>query len=342
MQSVKVLSGVLAVAAVSGTNADILIVNSASDTVIRADNSGNILDANFIVLANSGVAPATPKAIAVVDNELWITDQLSDVIYRYTRSTTPTFIGVIGGANGGLDNMRGLAYIGGTVYVANSGTANGAPGAALVRISPAGTILGSFIVGDPFDVVEFNGNLLVANIADDSLDLYSPAGGFLSRLHDSDGVSGIDFPQQIFKRSNGNLLVGGFTAPSGIFEYNNTGAQLNYYSLSGTRGVLELADGTILWTQGSGLFRFNPATGSNVNAGSTTSCQYLIYADLQPSCLADFNGDGFVDGFDYDDFVACFEGDPCPPGKSADFNGDGFADGFDYDDFVAAFELGCS
>lgn len=56
---------------------------------------------------------------------------------------------------------------------------------------------------------------------------------------------------------------------------------------------------------------------------------------------ADFNGDGFVDGFDYDDYVTCFEGFVCPPGKTADFNGDGFADGFDYDDFVTAFEAEC-
>jgi hypothetical protein len=57
-------------------------------------------------------------------------------------------------------------------------------------------------------------------------------------------------------------------------------------------------------------------------------------------CRADFNQDGFLDFFDYDDFIACFEG-RCPPGKSADFNLDGFADFFDYDDFVAAFEAGC-
>jgi len=57
-----------------------------------------------------------------------------------------------------------------------------------------------------------------------------------------------------------------------------------------------------------------------------------------PSDPADFNGDGFVDGFDYDDFVSCFEAIACPPGKSADFNNDGFVDGFDYDEFVAAFE----
>jgi hypothetical protein len=56
-----------------------------------------------------------------------------------------------------------------------------------------------------------------------------------------------------------------------------------------------------------------------------------------PACPADFNNDGFVDFFDFDDFVAAFEsGDP-----AADFNNDGFADFFDFDDFVAAFELGC-
>ncbi len=61
----------------------------------------------------------------------------------------------------------------------------------------------------------------------------------------------------------------------------------------------------------------------------------------QAPCPADFNGDGFVDFFDFDDFVACFEGVFCPPGTSADFNDDGFVDFFDYDDFVLAFETGC-
>lgn len=65
-------------------------------------------------------------------------------------------------------------------------------------------------------------------------------------------------------------------------------------------------------------------------------------ADLcEAPCAADFNGDGFLDFFDFDDFVTCFEGGPCPPGRTADFDGDGFADFFDYDAFVAAFEAGC-
>ena len=52
---------------------------------------------------------------------------------------------------------------------------------------------------------------------------------------------------------------------------------------------------------------------------------------------ADYNGDGFVDGIDYDQFNNAFEhGD-----QSADFNGDGFVDGIDYDGFNNAFEAGC-
>ncbi len=58
-------------------------------------------------------------------------------------------------------------------------------------------------------------------------------------------------------------------------------------------------------------------------------------------CPGDFNRDGFADFFDLDDYVACFEGAACPPGRDADFNADGFVDFFDYDDFVTAFESGC-
>ncbi|XVJ58460.1 MAG: hypothetical protein HEQ23_03290 [Tepidisphaera sp.] len=56
---------------------------------------------------------------------------------------------------------------------------------------------------------------------------------------------------------------------------------------------------------------------------------------------SDYNGDGFPDFFDYDDYVNCFETGNCPEGTSADFNRDGFVDFFDYDAFVQAFESGC-
>lgn len=53
-----------------------------------------------------------------------------------------SFVGTIGGntPTGGLSNIRGLRFIDGTVCAVNADTANGAPGAAVVRISPQSTI----------------------------------------------------------------------------------------------------------------------------------------------------------------------------------------------------------
>ncbi|QOJ00684.1 MAG: hypothetical protein HRU70_09345 [Phycisphaeraceae bacterium] len=59
-------------------------------------------------------------------------------------------------------------------------------------------------------------------------------------------------------------------------------------------------------------------------------------------CPADFSGDGFIDFFDAEAFMACYEGGPCPPGASADYNGDGFVDFFDLDGFFEDFEAGCA
>jgi hypothetical protein len=63
----------------------------------------------------------------------------------------------------------------------------------------------------------------------------------------------------------------------------------------------------------------------------------LFRTILPPECLADFNADGFVDGFDYAAFVAAFEDGHV----DSDANGDGFLDFFDYGRFVEVFEEGC-
>ncbi len=60
---------------------------------------------------------------------------------------------------------------------------------------------------------------------------------------------------------------------------------------------------------------------------------------LTPLCDADFNGDGFMNGADFDAFEpACEAGD-----LSADFDGNGFVNGDDFDGFARAFEFatGC-
>jgi hypothetical protein len=76
--------------------------------------------------------------------------------------------------------------------------------------------------------------------------------------------------------------------------------------------------------------------------GGTVSSNYILtIGEADTGCAADFNGDGFLDFFDYGDFVTCFEGAGCPDGRDADFNGDAFVDFFDYASYVEAFENGC-
>jgi hypothetical protein len=89
------------------------------------------------------------------------------------------------------------------------------------------------------------------------------------------------------------------------------------------------------------LTNVGPADEASYDCIVTNACGSVTSdAATLTICAADFNCDGFLDFFDYSDFVECFETEVCG-GGSADFNGDGFVDFFDYADFVGAFETGC-
>ncbi|QOJ00508.1 MAG: hypothetical protein HRU70_08400 [Phycisphaeraceae bacterium] len=96
---------------------------------------------------------------------------------------------------------------------------------------------------------------------------------------------------------------------------------------------------------GDGDFSDPTATSGDPGSGDEaySAVLFIGYPGEQgpPPCLADFNGDDFVDFFDLDAFVECFEGGACPDGKTADFNGDDFIDFFDLDAYIEAFEQGC-
>jgi hypothetical protein len=87
-------------------------------------------------------------------------------------------------------------------------------------------------------------------------------------------------------------------------------------------------------------FTISDATITDSTVEAAIDSVRLFEYGCTTGCAADFNGDGFLDFFDYSEYVACFEGN-CPPGKTADFNADGFTDFFDYSDYVTAFEAGC-
>jgi len=91
----------------------------ASQFVIMPDSTNNRLvafspfDGSVINSNMFSLAGGTPIHALQVGNEIWVSEQLGDRISRWSLSGT--FLGEIGGAAGGMDNIRGMALIGDTM-----------------------------------------------------------------------------------------------------------------------------------------------------------------------------------------------------------------------------------
>jgi hypothetical protein len=121
----------------------------------------------------------------------------------------------------------------------------------------------------------------------------------------------------------GGFVTGGEGNRADTWEWDGTNWQLRSEGAPGTSY--------------RGSMTFDPIRKRIVAAGLDNDPRVWEMAFPSPRCPADFNGDDFVDFFDYDAFVASFE----RAGERADFNRDCFLDFFDYDAFVEAFETGC-
>ena len=99
---------------------------------------------------------------------------------------------------------------------------------------------------------------------------------------------------------------------------------------AGSWGILVANE---IWSEATSLY----VIGSAYNNTAQRSEALLWTRPLPPSCSADFDGDGFLTGLDFDAFVAEYEaGD-----SASDFDSDGFVTGLDFDAYVQAFEEGC-
>ncbi|MEL6139354.1 MAG: hypothetical protein AAFR42_18355 [Cyanobacteria bacterium J06628_6] len=134
-----------------------MIPDSVSDRVLLFDpEDGSLVDDNFI---NGEGLFTTPINAIQVGEEIWVSDQVADSIFRFDLTG-----GLLGSIVDGLDNIRGMALVDDTVYVSNAGTTNNAPGEAVVTFDTEGNNLGFFITGDPYDIFAYNGELLINDI----------------------------------------------------------------------------------------------------------------------------------------------------------------------------------
>lgn len=210
-------------------------------------NAGVFYD--FDVIDLTGTATPPPASVwdaARVEDEIWVTAPPN--IYRYD-ATSMTFLGNITA----VPTARGIDVSDGRVWVA--------AGDALYELSTDGTLQNIHPTTNSYDVLAWNGELLVSNPLDDTIDRYDLAGMFLGVFAGPGSPTGSAFqPGQLALRtSNGNLLTAGVVR---VFEIDPGGAIIGDYQAGAfEQGVQEMGDGRLLVNLAAGAATFDTTTG---------------------------------------------------------------------------------
>lgn len=279
MKLATIAGSALLILALSGeVRAGVLLIpDSGADKVWAFDPfDGTVINANFIPNTS-----ALSQPINAVDNgngSILVTDETGDTVLQFTY--TGAYVGVFANSSTGIDGPFGLTVHNGKVYVASN--VNG----RIVRYDANGanpTIWASGF-GTPRDITFRSGDALVSESGGDDIVRFDLNGVFQNIWHNSDGVSGIDFPQQLQLEGNGNVLAAGFTPPFGLYLYDSNGSQVTAYTnlITSPRGVYRLGNGQILYAGGTRVMRYDPntATETAIVNNASASFRFIEYADL--------------------------------------------------------------
>ena len=238
----------------------LFVVDSGNDAIaIHRASDGALVTASFIdMAAATGDLARTPIEALEVNGEIWVSDRVADTIWRFSQSGS--LLGQVGSA-GDFNNIRGMELVGSTLYVAQGSASDNFGESILTVDTNTATVTGSFLGRDAadvsyWDIASVNGELWVTNsdTGNDGIDRYATDGSFLGTLFVSDGVTGLDFGQQINLSADGmSVLVGGFSPPAGVYEFLLDGTDLGIVAGmdAGPRAAFELGNGEILWTNGA-------------------------------------------------------------------------------------------
>lgn len=259
----------------------LLVPDWTSDRVMAFDPAtGDLLDTAFI--PSSPVILQSPKeAVGSPRGTITVSDQISDAVQDF--GAEGTYLGLFapaGGVNTSiLDNIRGHAYqSNGNLLVT---VASGSNAHAIAQFDSAGNYLGNFIgnavggLNSPFCILLRDADILVSqSSAPTGVKQYGLDGAYISQW-----ASITSFPQQVALLKSGNIAVANFsgTGETGIRLYTSTGGFLRLLNgVTGNRGVVQLANGNFLTTNGAGIHEVDSVTGSLVRTIlATTNLQFI-------------------------------------------------------------------
>lgn len=282
------VSVALSLAAPATADRVILIPDSLGDLVLAfsAHDGSVILDNTrpFIRSGGSGPTLVRPRHIIPVGTDtLLLSDQEGGAVYKY--STTGEYLGVFADISIDITDVRGMAVRDNHVYLC-VGAGPLANTIQRLNIDGSGrTTWTNTAISGPYDILFRGADVLIANRDTDSIERYDLNGSHLGAFHDSDGINGIDFPQQLNLLHNQNIIAGGLNSPYAIFEYDNDGNEVNRFTTPfPVRGVVQLDNGNLLYSDAAnGLWTYNPVTRERIaifDEAYGASFEFIEFADI--------------------------------------------------------------
>lgn len=259
------------------------------------------------VISNAFIPPDArlTQPIQIIDSgagTLLVTDEVAKAVYEY--APTGAYIRTLAS---GLDGAFGICMKGGFAYV-TSGFSNSL-GGKIYKLALDGSAPVVFSdwtgVGDPRGIIPYGSGFMVGNSTDDDLELVSATGAVQPvPFFDSDGISSINFPQQLVDLGAGNVMAVGFSAPWGLFFFDSSAANYASYRspevFLSPRGATLLDSGELLYTGGTRIDKFSPKNYVNINLVNQVGGSFRWVTRYTPPapCTGDLNGDGNVDASD--------------------------------------------
>jgi len=229
------------------------------------DVTGDLINASFIVDPTNLSSPK--EANLAPWGNITVSDQIDDGVIEYdTAGAFIRFLAPAGGANTNiLNNVRGHNFrANGNMVVCNSDAGN--PD-AVAEFDQSGNYLGNFIANgsggldSPFDIVFRTSDCLVSASSSNAIHRYDLNGTYINNLVSS----GISFPQQILEMPNGNIVVAGFSSPSGLYFYSPSGTLYKTLSIvTGNRSAYLLPNGNFITTNATGIHEIDSTSGALV------------------------------------------------------------------------------
>ncbi len=229
----------------------LLVPNTALPGVAAFDpQSGDLLEPAFITYPTS-LGTTTHIILNAAQDGFLVSSQTQNVVHAFgVDGSYQGIFAPIGGANTSImGNIRGMTISPWGTLLVTSATGN-----KVVEFDSRGEYLRDFItsgsggINGPWYVLFRETDVLVAASSND-IYRYDHNGQPLSVWQNE-----INFPQQLYRQANGNVLAAAFLSPNGVWELDPNGTQVaRYTGVSGNRGVYPLGNGNILTTNGTGV-----------------------------------------------------------------------------------------